>query len=110
MDSLCMPYILLSVHDRELDDLAEQIQQDFPNCGYCMMQGHLLRQGHRIPHAGTLFIELIPTNCGYCVMQGHCLVTSRPWDPICPLQELSANLINLWLPSICQRDRGEGTV
>ena len=39
------------ISDRELDDLAEQIKQDFPNCGYRMMQGHLLRQGHRIPHA-----------------------------------------------------------
>ena len=66
MDSLCMPYILLSVHDRELEDLAEQIQ---PNCV------HLLRQGHRFPYA-----------------------------------ELSANFINLWLPSICQRDRGEGII
>ena len=36
MDSQCMPYILLSV--TELDDLAEQIKQDFPNCGYRMMQ------------------------------------------------------------------------
>ena len=35
-----------TISDRELDDLTEQIKQDFPNCGYCMMQGHLLRQGH----------------------------------------------------------------
>ena len=40
-----------TISDRELDELAEQIKQDFPNCGYRMMQGHLLRQGHRIPHA-----------------------------------------------------------
>ena len=31
--------------------LAGRIKLDFPNCGYRMMQGHLLRQGHRIPHA-----------------------------------------------------------
>ena len=40
-----------TISDRELDDLAEQIKQDFPNCGYRMMQGHLLRHGYRIPHA-----------------------------------------------------------
>ena len=40
-----------TISDRELDRLAEQIKKDFPNCGYRMMQGHLLRQGHRIPHA-----------------------------------------------------------
>lgn len=32
-------------------DIARQIKIDFPNCGFCMMQGHLLRQGHRVPHA-----------------------------------------------------------
>ena len=40
-----------TIGDQELDYLAGQIKQDFPNCGYRMMQGHLLRQGHRIPHA-----------------------------------------------------------
>ena len=40
-----------TVSDRELDYLAEQIKRDFPNCGYRMMEGHLLRQGHRIQQA-----------------------------------------------------------
>jgi len=40
-----------TISDRELDRLTEQIKKDFPNCGYRMMQGHLLHQGHRIPHA-----------------------------------------------------------
>ena len=43
--------LYFTISDRELDHLAEQIKKDFPNCGYHMMQGHLLHQGHRIPHA-----------------------------------------------------------
>ena len=39
------------ISDQELDDIAKQIKVDYPNCGYRMMQGHLLRLGHRIPHA-----------------------------------------------------------
>ena len=67
MDSLC---ILLSVHDRELDDLAEQIQS---NCGYCMMQGHLLRQGNRIPHAHIRNCYYPDQLWIYCMMQRHLL-------------------------------------
>ncbi len=40
-----------NISDQELDDIAKQIKIDFPNCGYRMMQGHLLRRGHRISHA-----------------------------------------------------------
>ena len=40
-----------NISDTELDRIAGQIKQDFPNCGYRMMQGHLLRQGHRIPQS-----------------------------------------------------------
>ena len=40
-----------SISDQELDYIAGQIKHDFPNCGHRMMQGHLLRQGHRIQHA-----------------------------------------------------------
>ncbi len=40
-----------NITNRELDTLITQIMGNFPNCGYRMVEGHLLRQGHRITHA-----------------------------------------------------------
>ena len=40
-----------SVTDQELDVLVSQIKDAFPNCGSCLMHGHLLCQGHRISQA-----------------------------------------------------------
>ena len=34
--------------DQELDSIVSQIKVLFPNCGFRMMQGHLLNQGHRV--------------------------------------------------------------
>jgi hypothetical protein len=36
---------------QELDVLVCQIKEEFPNCGYRLMGGHLLSQGHRITQA-----------------------------------------------------------
>lgn len=40
-----------TISDQELDYIAGQIKHDFPNCGYRLIQRHLLRQGLRIPSA-----------------------------------------------------------
>ncbi len=37
-----------SISDQDLDSLVCQIKVNFPNCGYCLMYGHLLQQGHRV--------------------------------------------------------------
>ena len=34
--------------NNELDALVESIHRDFPNYGYCMMQGHLQSVSHRV--------------------------------------------------------------
>ena len=34
--------------DQELDSIVSQIKVLFPNCGFRMMLGHLLNQGHRV--------------------------------------------------------------
>lgn len=39
------------ITDQDLDILVADIKQQFPNCGYRLMHGHLLRQGHRITQA-----------------------------------------------------------
>ena len=39
------------VSDQELDSIVSQIKILFPNCGFRMMQGHLLTQGHRVSQA-----------------------------------------------------------
>jgi hypothetical protein len=39
------------ISDQELDVLVCQIKEEFPNCGYRLMGGHLLSQGHRITQA-----------------------------------------------------------
>ena len=39
-----------TISDAELDSLVKQIQVHFPNCGYRLMHGHLLQEGHRVQH------------------------------------------------------------
>ena len=39
------------VSDQELDSIVSRIKILFPNCGFRMMQGHLLTQGHRVSQA-----------------------------------------------------------
>ena len=39
------------VSDQELDEVVSEIKHDFPNCGSCLMCGHLMCRGHRVPHA-----------------------------------------------------------
>ena len=36
------------INDHELDVLVADIKHTFPNCGYRLMHGHLLNQGHRV--------------------------------------------------------------
>ena len=48
MDSLCMSYILLSVTGNRMTSPSKynKISPTVDVAGYCMMQGHLLCQGH----------------------------------------------------------------
>ena len=40
-----------SINNQELDALVSQIKHEYPNCGYCLLHGHLLSRGHRITEA-----------------------------------------------------------
>ena len=40
-----------SITDPELGLLVSEIKEEFPNCGYRLMHGHLLQRGHRISQA-----------------------------------------------------------
>ena len=40
-----------NINDYELDTLVREIMQEFPNCGYRLMHGHLLHRGHRVTQA-----------------------------------------------------------
>ena len=48
---LCVTELYSNVTDQELDSLVAQIKENFPNCGYRLMEGHLRHQGHRITQA-----------------------------------------------------------
>ena len=37
------------ISDHELDRIVSEIKRNFPNCGFRLMEGHLLRRGIRIP-------------------------------------------------------------
>ena len=37
-----------NITDQELDLFVQHIKLNFPNCGYRLMHGHLLQQGHRV--------------------------------------------------------------
>ena len=37
-----------NISDQDLDSLISHIKVNFPNCGYRLMYGHLLQQGHRV--------------------------------------------------------------
>lgn len=37
-----------TITDDELDTIVREIKLNFPNCGYRLMKGHLLQEGHRI--------------------------------------------------------------
>jgi transposase len=37
-----------TISDEQLDILVRLIQQNFPNCGHRLMQGHLLQEGHKV--------------------------------------------------------------
>ena len=39
------------ITDYELDTLVREIMEEYPNCGYCLMHGHLLHRGHRVIQA-----------------------------------------------------------
>lgn len=41
-----------NINDNDLDHLMTLIKTDFPNCGYRMLHGHLLNQGHRLHQQG----------------------------------------------------------
>lgn len=48
---LCITALYSSITDQELDSVISQIKEEFPNCGYRLMHGHLLRKGHRVSQA-----------------------------------------------------------
>ena len=45
---LSVTAVYSNITNWELDSLITQITENFPNCGYRMVEGHLLCQGHRI--------------------------------------------------------------
>lgn len=46
--NLSVSSVYSQISDNELDKLVADIKHAFPNCGYRLMHGHLLNQGHRI--------------------------------------------------------------
>ena len=36
------------ISDQDLDRVVAEIKEDFPNCGYRLMKGHLLHRGYRV--------------------------------------------------------------
>ena len=48
---LSIPALYSNISDDDLDALTSQIHQEYPNCGYHLMHGHLLNCGHRITQA-----------------------------------------------------------
>ena len=46
---LCVRALYSELTDEELDTIVRKIKDVFPNCGYRLLQGHLLRQGYRVP-------------------------------------------------------------
>ena len=46
--NLSVSSVYSQISDDELDVLVADIKHTFPNCGYRLMRGHLLNQGHRV--------------------------------------------------------------
>lgn len=45
---LCVSELYFRITDQDLDLLVSQIKEEFPNCGYRLMHGHLVHRGHRV--------------------------------------------------------------
>jgi hypothetical protein len=48
---LSVSFLYSKISDQELDQEVLKIKHVFPNCGYRMMEGHLNKQGIRVPQA-----------------------------------------------------------
>lgn len=49
--NLCIRSLYSVVTDEDLDRIVSDIKQEFPNCGYRLMKGHLLHRGYRVTQA-----------------------------------------------------------
>ena len=45
------------IDDTELDTLVQELQHQYPNCGYRLLKGHLASMGYRVQESRIRFAQ-----------------------------------------------------